>query len=142
MRKLLFCFPAILGIFILVACDFMDNETIEFHPQSYNRFTYQGNEYTIMNQTVGENDLDGLKESFFKTLVVDIESQKVVRKSSPHTVTLAYSGLYHLSDGLVIAINHSYYKVSLSLDVKDSDEILNINGFKNDSVDGQFVIDD
>lgn len=30
----------------------------------------------------------------------------------------------------------------MSLDVKDRDQILNINGFKNDSVDGQFVIDD
>ncbi|HFI0777395.1 TPA: NisI/SpaI family lantibiotic immunity lipoprotein, partial [Streptococcus suis] len=126
MRKILFSLVVLIGICTLVACRLVANKTIEFHDQSFNQFTYKGNDYTIMNQIVDENDLGTVKESFFKTLVIDRNSQKVVTKSNSDTVSLAYSGLYNFSDGLAISINDSYYKVSLSSDVQSNNEMLSL----------------
>ncbi|HEL0601838.1 TPA: NisI/SpaI family lantibiotic immunity lipoprotein [Streptococcus equi subsp. zooepidemicus] len=141
MRKILFCLVALLEIFALVACSYMDNKTIEFHDQSFNQFTYKGNDYTIMNQIVDENDLGALKESFFKTLVIDTNTQKIIRKSNSDTISLAYTGLYNLNDGLAISVNNSYYKVSLSSDLKSKNEMLSLEVFKNNSAGGKLAID-
>ncbi|WP_070043525.1 NisI/SpaI family lantibiotic immunity lipoprotein [Streptococcus agalactiae] len=141
MRKILFSLVVLIGICTLVACRLVDNKTIEFHDQSFNQFTYKGNDYTIMNQIVDENDLGTVKESFFKTLVIDRNSQKVVTKSNSDTVSLAYSGLYNFSDGLAISINDSYYKVYLSSDVQSNNEMLSIEEFMNDSAFKPLTID-
>lgn len=141
MRKILFSLVVLIGICTLVACRLVDNKTIEFYDQSFNQFTYKGNDYTIMNQIVDENDLGTVKESFFKTLVIDRNSQKVVTKSNSDTVSLAYSGLYNFSDGLAISINDSYYKVSLSSDVQSNNEMLSLEEFNNNSAGGELAID-
>ncbi|HEM2868469.1 TPA: NisI/SpaI family lantibiotic immunity lipoprotein [Streptococcus suis] len=141
MRKILFSLVVLIGICTLVACRLVANKTIEFHDQSFNQFTYKGNDYTIMNQIVDENDLGTVKESFFKTLVIDRNSQKVVTKSNSDTVSLAYSGLYNFSDGLAISINDSYYKVSLSSDVQSNNEMLSLEEFNNNSAGGELAID-
>ncbi|MFV1433871.1 NisI/SpaI family lantibiotic immunity lipoprotein, partial [Klebsiella pneumoniae] len=86
-------------------------------------------------------DLGTVKESFFKTLVIDRNSQKVVTKSNSDTVSLAYSGLYNFSDGLAISINDSYYKVSLSSDVQSNNEMLSLEEFNNNSAGGELAID-
>ena len=119
MRKILFSLVVLIGICTLVACRLVDNKTIEFHDQSFNQFTYKGNDYTIMNQIVDENDLGTVKESFFKTLVID----------------------RNFSDGLAISINDSYYKVSLSSDVQSNNEMLSLEEFNNNSAGGELAID-
>ena len=141
MRKILFSLVVLIGICTLVACRLVDNKTIELHDQSFNQFTYKGNDYTIMNQIVDENDLGTVKESFIKTLVIDKKTQKVISKSNSDTISLSYNGLYNFSDGLAISINDSYYKVSLSSDVKSNNEMLNLEKFKNNSVDGNLSVD-
>ncbi|GAB6637831.1 NisI/SpaI family lantibiotic immunity lipoprotein [Streptococcus uberis] len=141
MRKFLFSLVVLLGIFTLVACRLVDKKTIEFHDQSFNQFRYKGNEYTIMNQIVDENDLGIMKESFIKTLVIDKKTHKVISKSNSDSISLAYSGLYNHSDGLAISINDSYYKVSLSSDVKSNNAMLSLDEFKNNLVDGNLAVD-
>lgn len=141
MKRILFFLVVLFGIFDLVACSYIDNKSIEFHNQSFNQFTYKGNDYTIMNHIVDENDIGALKEAFFKTLVIDTKTHKIISKSNSDTITLAYSGLYDLSDGLAISVDGSYYKVSLSSDLKSKNEMLSIEGFMNGSVGKQLAID-
>lgn len=153
MKKVLFCLVVLFGIFDLIACNSIYNKSLElyqskkfhksikFHNHSFNQFTYKGNNYTITNHIVDENDLGTVKEGILKTLVIDTKTQKVISKSNKDTVSLAYSGLYNLSDGLAISVNGSYYKVSLSSDLKSNNEMLSIERFKNDSVGGQLAID-
>lgn len=44
MRKILFSLVVLIGICTLVACRLVDNKTIELHDQSFNQFTYKGND--------------------------------------------------------------------------------------------------
>ena len=141
MRKVLCWLVLVLEIFSLFACDYMDNQTLEFQNSSFHQFTYEGNDFTITNQIIYENNLGSLKEAFLKTLVVDIKTQKFVGKSNSDTITLAYGGLYHFGDSLAISINHAYYKVSLNSDVRSKDQILSIEGVENDSVGRELLID-
>lgn len=138
MKRILIYFLVLFG---LVGCSSIDNKSIQFHNQSFNQFTYKGIDYTIMDKIVDEGEITSSDQVFFKTLVIDTKTQKIRNKSSSDTISLAYSGLYNLSDGLAISVNGSYYKVSLSSDLKSEDQRLNIEKFLDSSIVGQLAID-
>ncbi|WP_139008743.1 NisI/SpaI family lantibiotic immunity lipoprotein [Lactococcus lactis] len=112
MKKYLLLIVALLGMTSLAGCYQTSQKEVRFEKGSYKNFVYDNKSYFVTDKQISQGSVNNSKAKFYKLLIVDAKSEKVLSSSNKNSVTLAFNNIYQTSDkSLCMGVNDKYYQV-------------------------------
>ena len=95
MRRYLILIVALIGITGLSGCYQTNHKKVRFDEGSYTNFIYDNKSYFVTDKEIPQENANNSKVKFYKLLIVDMKSEKLLSSSNKNSVTLVLS-LIHI----------------------------------------------